>query len=140
VAENVDLVRSIYVEWAHGDFSATEWADPEIEFALVGGPDDTRVTGLAAMQGVWRDWLSEWQDFRAEAEGIQELDGERVLVLTRNTGRGKSSGLQLGEIPTRGANVFYVRDGKVTALHAYTNRDRALAELGLDRDRGAPPA
>jgi hypothetical protein len=61
--------------------------------------------------------------------------GRCVLVLAKNTGRGKSSGFKLGRIPTRGAIVFRVCDGKVTALFAYTNRDRALAELGLDPEQ-----
>ena len=44
--QNLDLVRSIYADWGHGAFSSTEWADPEIEFAIVGGPDPGRWTGV----------------------------------------------------------------------------------------------
>jgi ketosteroid isomerase-like protein len=54
-----------------------------------------------------------------------------VFVLTRNTGRGKSSGVELGEMHTRGANIIHVRDGKVTKLVAYFDRDQAVADLGL---------
>jgi ketosteroid isomerase-like protein len=53
-----------------------------------------------------------------------------VLVLTRNTGRGKTSGLELGGMQTRGANLIHVRDGKVVRLEAYFDRDAALARLG----------
>jgi len=55
-----------------------------------------------------------------------------VLVLTHRVGRGKTSGLEVGQMRTQGANVFHARDGKVTKLVWYWDRDRALADLGLE--------
>ena len=72
-----------------------------------------------------------WADFRAELETCEALDDERVLVLTENSGRGRTSGVDVGQIRTRGANVFHIRNGKVTRLVAYWSRERALADLGL---------
>ena len=131
-SEKVDLVRSILAEWERGDYRDVEWADPEIEFVLTGGIEQSTSSGLAAMGEAWRRWLSEFDEFRTTAEEFRELDAERVLVLTNNSGRGKRSGVQLGETSTPGACVFYVRDGKVTRLLAYPERERALVDLGLD--------
>ena len=84
------------------------------------------------MAARWRDFVSDWGDFRAEAEEYRELDDERVLVFHRFSGRGKTSGLDLGRMQTQGANLFHLHAGKVTKLVLHWNRDRALADLGLE--------
>jgi ketosteroid isomerase-like protein len=61
----------------------------------------------------------------------RELDDERVLVLIRRSGHGKTSGLELGQMRTQGAALWHIRDGKMTRLVDYFDRDRALADLGL---------
>ena len=131
VFTNLDLVRSIYAAWERGDYSSAEWAHPEIEYVYADGPAPGSWAGLASMAERWRDWLSAWEDFRTEAEGYRELDGERVLVLSHFSGRGKTSRVELGQSQTKQANVFHVRDGKVTRLVIYWDRKRALADLGL---------
>ena len=129
--ENLDLVRSIYAPWRGGDFSSVEWAHPEIEFVIVAGPASGSWKGLPAMAEAWRSFLSIWEDYRTEVEEYRPLDDERVLVLLRVVGRGKASGMELGEMRTKAANLFHVRDGKVTRLVLYQDRERGLAELGL---------
>jgi hypothetical protein len=46
------------------------------------------------------------------------------------------SGLELGQIHSKGANLFDVQGGKVTRLVVYFDRARALADLGLAPDTG----
>jgi ketosteroid isomerase-like protein len=128
---NLDLVRSIYAAWERGDFSSAEWADPNIEFVIADGPSPGTWTGLSGLAEGHRAWLSAWEGFRSEAQEYRELDDERVLVLSQYSGRGKTSGLELGQMRAKGAGVAQIRDGKVTRLVWYTNRDRALADLGL---------
>jgi hypothetical protein len=127
----VDLVRSIYVPWGHGDFSSAEWAHPEIEFVVDFGPASGSWKGLTAMAEVWRSFLSTWEEYRTEVDEYRELDDERVLVLLHVIGHGKASGVQLGKMRTKAANLFHVRGGKVTRLVLYADRERGLAELGL---------
>jgi hypothetical protein len=101
VSANVELVRSIFVAWERGDFSSTEWAHPEIEYVLVDGPSPGSWIGVSAMKRAWRDFANAWEEFHAEAQGHRELDAERVLVLAHYSGRGKTSGLELGQMRSR---------------------------------------
>ena len=77
----------------------------------------------------WGAVLGAWEDFRVELDDYREVDDERVLALINFRGRGKTSGL---EIATKGAALFQLRDGKVSRIVHYWNRDRALADLGLE--------
>jgi ketosteroid isomerase-like protein len=138
---NVDLVRSICRNWEHGDWSSAEWAHPEIEWERADGSEHRRWRGLAGMAEGWRDWLNAWEDFRiAAVDEYRELDDERVLVLHRFSGRGKTSGLEVEQTRTKGASLFHVRDGKVTRLISYAIREEALADLGLPPETGSPPS
>jgi ketosteroid isomerase-like protein len=128
---NLDLVHSILAAWERGDFSSAEWAHPEIEFVIADGPAPGSWTGRPGLAEGWRSFLSAWEDWRGEAEEYRELDGERVLVLLNASGRGKTSGLDLGQMRAKGANLFHFRGGKVTRLVVYLDTECALADLGL---------
>jgi ketosteroid isomerase-like protein len=130
-SSNLDLVRSLYAAWQRGDYRSADWAHPEIEFVLADGPDPGVWTGVAAMAGAWRKRISGTEEHRNEAEEYRELDPERVLVLHHRTARGKTSGLELGRLGSPGAAVIHVRNGKVTRLVSYMNRDHAFSDLGL---------
>ena len=128
MSANLDLVRSISAAWQRGDYSSTEWADPAIEFVIADGPEPGSSAGLSSLAPELEDFRNAWQEYHSEALEYRELDDERVLVLTYASGRGRASGLKIGQMR---ANVFYIRAGKVTRLVAYWDRDRALADLGL---------
>jgi ketosteroid isomerase-like protein len=136
VSANLDLVRSIYAAHERGDYRSAEWADRNIEYVIADGPDPGSSTGVDAMAEAFRDRLRAWKDVRREADEYRELDDERVLVLDRVSGRGKASGLELGQVRAMGAHLFHVRSGKVTKLVRYWDRDRALADLGLAPEDG----
>ena len=132
--ENLELVRAIYADWERGDWSASWWAHPDIEYVMVDEPGATTHRGRAAMGHAWGTFLSAWEEYRIEPEEFRVLEDGRVLVLVKAYGRGKASGVELSE-STRGrggANLFEIRDDVVIRLDAYFNSDNALADLGLD--------
>jgi ketosteroid isomerase-like protein len=137
---NLNLVRSIYAEWERGDFRSVAWAHPAIEWEFADGPAPGRWTEPATLADVWRDFVSAWDDFRIVADEYRELDGERVLVLDHFSGRGKASGLEVGQMRAKGVIVFHVRDARVTRLVRYWDRERALADLGAAPEGGSTAA
>ena len=124
-------MRSIYADWERGDYKSVTWPDAELEVVSPDGPEPGRWNGLAAVTERWRAYLRAWGNLRTEAEEYREIDGERVLVLARNRGVGKTSGLDLAQIGGS-ANVFHIHAGKVRKLVLYWNRERAFADLGIE--------
>src|SRR5260370_30868284 len=104
---NVDRGRSSYGAWERGDFSGTEWADPEIEYVMADGPSPGSWTGLAGMAESIRDWLSAWEQWWVAADEYLELDDERVLVLDRYGARGQTSGLEVAQMPPNAADLLH---------------------------------
>ena len=131
MSENPHLVHSIYADWERGDFSRADWADPAIEVIYADGPSPGTYTGMAGMAEGMRQVTSAWEEFSVVPDEFRQLDDERVLVLVHLSARGKTSGLEVGQMRTQGADVFHVREGKVIRVVVYWDRDRAFADLGL---------
>jgi ketosteroid isomerase-like protein len=132
VSANLDLARSIYADWERGDYSRTDWAHPDIEFVIADVPDLGAWRGVAGMTQGWREFLDAWEGHHVEVEEYRQLDDERVLVLGTARARGQASGVDLQQMWPKGANLLHISDGKVTRLVVYFDRDRALADLGLE--------
>lgn len=136
---NVALVRSFGTAWERGDFPGmAECVHPEIEFVVADGPEAGTWVGWARMAEVVGEYLGMWEDYRFVADEFRELDDERVLVLGRFSGRGRTSRLELTRMRTMAASVFYVRGGKVTKLVRYWDGKRGLADLGLAPEADSP--
>jgi ketosteroid isomerase-like protein len=100
-----------------------------VEFVRIGAADlDGAWRGIDGMWSAVVEWLRSWQLIRLEAEEFVEL-GDRVLVLTRQSGRGKHSGVLLDR---ELGDLFTFRDGKIVRLESYWNRDEAVRAAGLE--------
>jgi ketosteroid isomerase-like protein len=127
---NVELVRSIVADWERGDyFGRSDWADPEMEWVFADGPAPVSGVGFHGAADAWRDWLAAWGLLGVKAEEYREPDDESVLVCIEQRMRGRKSAV---EVRAAGASLFQVRGGKVIRLVHYSDRDVALADLGLE--------
>ena len=115
MSENLDFVRSIYADWERGDFSRADWADPEIEYSLVGDLDEGTVRGLAGMAQVWGRWLSAWDNVHVEPESF--------------LGRRRIPEPELLRLQAAGVPVAVVRHGDdlATVLHGASAAEPARA-------------
>lgn len=125
--ENVELVRSIVADWARGDYSSVGWADLEIEFTMPGSFVVTR--GIEAMGRRWGEFLSAWEHLATVPEDFIDAGGDRVLVLVRFEGRGRTSGIPVETF--LGGQLFTVKKGKIVRLATYSYRQDAFEAAGL---------
>ena len=139
--QNVEMVRRHYAglvegfalgRFERGDFDALfEWLDPEIEWR---GPRE--FPDLAeprfGHEGV-REYMAilgeAIEDYRMVPEEFIDAGEDRVLVFSREGGRGRGSGAEVISQPT--AHLWTIRDGKAVSLRSYWERVEALEAVGL---------
>jgi ketosteroid isomerase-like protein len=78
-----------------------------------------------------RDWLvdiaEDWETQSVELHEIHELDSGEVLLEARLHIRYRGSGVEVDEL---GAWLCEFRDGLVSRIRFYSDRERALAAVG----------
>ena len=79
------------------------------------------------MAKAWLAWQAAWRDFRSEPEEFIEA-GDKVLVRTRISGRGRGSGV---EADSAAGWVFRFRGGKVVYFHAFRDPEKVFGAAGL---------
>ena len=123
---NMEVVQSILANWAGGDYSSADWADPDIVFRDAEGRESR---GLDALGHRWREFLTVWDHFATKPERFIEVGGDRVLALVRFEGRGRASGTPLTAVTA--GQLFTLREGKVVRLALYTDTKEAFEAAGL---------
>jgi ketosteroid isomerase-like protein len=136
VSTNRDLVRSIFQAWTHGDVEnfLREHFEPTARLDLSENIFNPAVyVGYGEIARQRREVNDVWDQFEVEVERLFERE-DAVVAFTHERGRGEASGV---EVDRDSAFLFRLRDGKVTDVRGYLDRDRALADLGLTTEGGA---
>jgi ketosteroid isomerase-like protein len=125
--ENVEIVRALFARWNEGDYSSTDWADPDIAFVMK-TPGGGTSQGVEAMRDSWRNFLRAWEEFQGMPQKVIET-GNQVLVLNEFGGRGSASGVPIRGM--RGAALFTFEAGRVVRLALFTDWEEALEAAGM---------
>ena len=127
--ENVELVRRVYEMWNDGDLVA--WGAMHHPDVVVIPPPGWPEAEVSRSRD---EWLAQamrltdsWEEQRVEIESLHET-GDGVLVLFEWITRGRGSQIDL---TTEFACVAKVRDGAITELVYYLDRQQALEDVGL---------
>ena len=126
--ENVEIVRAAIHAWNRGDWEAAlKDAAPsfEFDFSRSVGPGRA-VYSLDQMRGYFHEFVEPWESLRLEADEFIEA---REHVVMPNTLHAK--GRDGIEVQARGALVWTVRDGSITHLCFYQERQEAIEAVGL---------
>ena len=130
MSANLDLVRSIFQAWTHGDVEGVlrEHFEPTARLDLSENIFNPAVyVGYEEIARQRREVNDVWEVFEVEVERLFEGD-DAVVAFTHEHGRGEASGV---EVDQDTAFLFRLRDSMVIEVRAYRDRDRAIADLRL---------
>jgi uncharacterized protein len=122
---NVDALKRGYAALNRGDLSVVrELLHAEIEWhEPAPSPDAGTHQGRDSFERFLRGWLESFDEFQVEPEQVVERGG-RLIAVVRQTGKGRSSGVQ---VDARLAHVWTVEAGKAVRWEAIANPEEALA-------------
>ncbi|MCW3057147.1 MAG: hypothetical protein JWO21_1116 [Solirubrobacterales bacterium] len=125
--ENVELAQRIL-----GHFVATgevpwDLADPEIEVHDHDTPDQGDYRGHSGFARWIEDWGTAWADWSIEPDEFIDA-GNAVVIFICMKAEGRGSGI---EVDRQDALVYEIRDGMVTCVDYYNDRQQALKAVGL---------
>jgi ketosteroid isomerase-like protein len=125
VAEaDVEVVRRGREAWSRGDLDAmlAETTD-DFEFRPLPQFVEEPVRGHDAVREFLELWRGSWETYETDVDEIVDLGDGRVLVLCWQRGVGPDSGIVAH---MDWAQIFTVRDGKVTRCLNFEDRAAAL--------------
>jgi hypothetical protein len=152
--ENVEIVRRIFpgdidlvALFGNADLlNATRagiepFVEPEFETigdpnAIPMGPNigvegarrDLFAKGIDGFLNFWRDWISAWESWNLGQPEFIDVDEDRVIVSYEVRARSKTDHV---EVTIEAANLMTMRDGKLTSLELFFNREDALEAARL---------
>jgi ketosteroid isomerase-like protein len=129
VQGNLELARRAYEAFAGKDYEAAlACGDPEIVYEFVGRfAEGNEYRGPEAILQLWSQLDEIFLDWTSKPEEYIDL-GDRVLVLARETGVGRTSELPFEE---KLGHLMTFRDGLIVRFQVFGSWTRALRAVGI---------
>ena len=128
--ENVAIIRRAFDAYTAGDIDTVLGLCAE-DIVVTQAPEVPGVPphqhGHAGVLEAFGLWPEQWDDFRIEIERIVADPGDYVVVATRQSGRGKQSGV---EVQAEFTFLFALRHGKIAEWRIFLRESQALAATG----------
>jgi ketosteroid isomerase-like protein len=129
VGDRADLIRRIYgFDWAtvrsrrEGFAQLGSLVTEDFDSQLSPELGERVLSGVQGLEMFVEALEQDFSEFRYEADALEELGDDRVLVLGRIVARGRATGMPLsGDF----GHIWTVRDGR--ASHVEAHRDHDLA-------------
>lgn len=127
--ENVATVRRAFDAYAEGDIDAIlrlcaeDIVITQAQEVPWGSQHQHGHEGVIEAFGIWPE---QWDDFEIEIERIVADPDDHVVVATRQSGRGKQSGV---DVEMDFTFLFTVRHGKIAEWRIFVQESQALAAL-----------
>jgi len=126
--ENVEIVRRIYDGWSRGDFSVgTDLVAADFAWQQHAEAVEPGTLRGAAIASAFRNVFAVYESYRIVPERYVDAS-DKVVVMARNRGRAKGSGIELDQ---SFGYVWTVRAGKLARVEVYATEREALDAAGL---------
>jgi uncharacterized protein len=125
---DVETLERGYAALNRGDVSVVlDLLDPDIEWHEPGwSPEAGTHRGRDSFERFFRGWIESFDGFRVEPERVVQR-GDRLVAVVRQTGTGRSSGVQ---VATRLAHVWTVANGRAVRWEAVAEAEAVLGDDG----------
>jgi len=105
---------------------ALAFFDADIVYDARERPDGKVWHGHDGMRRAMADWSGVWEDWQVETERYIDAGKDNVLILWRERGRGKESGIAMQQ---RGASLVTVRGELIVHMRLYVHQRAALEAI-----------
>jgi ketosteroid isomerase-like protein len=127
----VEFVRRGLADYAAEREFRPERFHPEFVWDMStfrGWPEKQTYEGIEGAREFMAEWLEAWDDWEIEPEEILDAGGDRVVVIMRQRGRAKATGVAT---EMHFAQVWTLKDGRQVRMQMYASPAEALEAVGL---------